>query len=166
MGQHEFFVNTNGTLFKQNPALRYAGNIPGIVNVSTRVGGAARQVLKEPETAGQISSPMDRYSIFARGTFDFTDNISLFMQGNMSEFDIDQILTYAPATSFWDAKIPRDAAHPIPAELAALLDSRALAVPPGQTPVPGSAASQPGLSNASSTTWARAGPRTTARCIR
>ena len=111
--------------------------------VQTRQGGAPAQVLSEPERAGQVSSPLDRYSIFARGTFDITDGLSAFVQGNMSSFKVNQILTYAPATSFWDAKIPYDAAHPVPAELATLLNSRALPVAPGQTPVPGSAANLP-----------------------
>ena len=125
-----FYVNTDGSLFKQNPARRYNSNVPGIKTVQTTVGGAARNVLAEPERNGQISSPLDRYSLFARGSFDITDNISAFIQGNMSSFEVNQILTYAPATSFWAANVPRDATHPVPTELAALLDSRAT---PGAT---------------------------------
>lgn len=125
-----FYVNTNGTIFKQNPAARYQGNVPGIKTVLTAVSGTTpgsivpRSVLAEPERNGQASSPLDRYSIFARGSFKINDNITAFVQANMSEFEVDQILTYAPATSFWAANIPRDATHPIPTELATLLDSR------------------------------------------
>lgn len=120
-----FYVNTDGSLFKVNPSLGYNSNIPGIKTVHTMVNGAPRDVLAEPERNGQISSPMQRYSIFARGTFDINDRVSAFVQGNLSEFDIDQILTYTPATSFWSVMVPRDADHPVPADLAALLDSRA-----------------------------------------
>jgi outer membrane receptor protein involved in Fe transport len=119
-----FFVNTDGTLFKQSPARRYNSNVPGVKTVQTVVAGAPRQLISEPEQDGQVSSPLERYSIFARGTFDINDNVSAFLQGNLSAFEVNQILTYAPATSFWAASVPRDADHPVPAELAALLDSR------------------------------------------
>jgi outer membrane receptor protein involved in Fe transport len=114
-----FYVNSDGSLFKQSPARRYNSNIPGIKLVTTN------NTLAQSDLTTQLSSPLDRYSMFARAHFDFNDNVSAFFQGNFSSFQVDQALGYAPATSFWAASIPVDAAHPVPAELATLLASRA-----------------------------------------
>ncbi len=114
-----FYVNTDGSLFKiSTPARRYNSNISG-VKLLTPTGNLA-----EPDRSGQVSSPLDRYSLFSRAHFDLNDNVTAFFQGNFSSFKVDQILGYSPATSFWSALIPRDAAHPVPAELATLLASR------------------------------------------
>jgi iron complex outermembrane receptor protein len=112
-----FYINRDGTLFKQSPAARYNSNEPGVKLMTNNALG-------QPEREGLISSPLERYSLFARGTYAITDGISAFVQGNLSSFQVDQVLTYAPATSFWGALVPRDADHPIPDELAELLDSR------------------------------------------
>jgi outer membrane receptor protein involved in Fe transport len=112
-----FNFNRDGTLFKNPPSTRFNSMEEGI---KAQTNGA----LGQPDRTGLVSSPLQRYSIFARGTFDINDNVSAFFQGNLSSIKVDSILGYAPATSFWGASIPRDAAHPIPAELATLLDSR------------------------------------------
>ncbi|MEJ1964877.1 MAG: TonB-dependent receptor [Gammaproteobacteria bacterium] len=112
-----FYFNRDGTLFKQSPARRFNSPEPGLKLQSNNALG-------EADRTGLASSPLTRYSIFSRGTFKFNDNVSAFIQGNLSSFTVSQILGYAPATSFWGAQVPRDAAHPVPAELAALLDSR------------------------------------------
>ena len=112
-----FYFNRDGTLFKQSPAIGYTGNDPSVKLMTNNALG-------QPEQNGLISSPLERYSLFARGTYAMTDHVSAFVQGNLSSFRVDQVLTYAPATSFWAALVPRDADHPIPPELAALLDSR------------------------------------------
>jgi len=113
-----FWFNRDGTLFKNPPANGFNSPEPGI---KLQDNGA----LGQPETAGLVSSPLERYSLFARGTYEINDNVSMFVQGNLSSFSVDSILTFAPATSFWAAPVPRDDAHPVPAELEALLDSRA-----------------------------------------
>jgi len=111
-----FYFNTDGSLFKASPAARFNSQQDGIKNVNG--------VLSQPETEGLVSSPLTRYSIFTRGTFEFNDKVSAFIQGNLSSIKVDSILTYPPATSFWSASIPRDGAHPVSPELATLLDSR------------------------------------------
>ncbi len=40
----------------------------------------------EADRTGMASSPLTRYSIFSRGTFKFNDNVSAFIQGNLSSF--------------------------------------------------------------------------------
>ena len=112
-----FYFNRDGSLFKQSPALRFNSPEPGL-KLQTN------NALGEGDRTGMASSPLTRYSIFSRGTFKFNDNVSAFIQGNLSSFTVSQILGYAPATSFWGAQVPRDAAHPVTPELAALLNSR------------------------------------------
>ena len=112
-----FYFNRDGTLFKQSPALRFNSPEAGLKLQSNNALG-------EGDRTGMASSPLTRYSIFSRGTFKFNDHLTAFIQGNLSSFSVSQVLGYAPATSFWGAQVPRDAAHPVPAELATLLNSR------------------------------------------
>jgi len=120
-----FYFNRDGSLFKQSPARRFNSMGPGIKL-------ARNNALAQPDRTPLASSPLDRYSIFARGNFTFNDHVSAFIQGNLSSIHVEGILGYAPATSFWGANVPRDADHPVPPELAVLLDSRTRVVN-GQT---------------------------------
>jgi outer membrane receptor protein involved in Fe transport len=129
-----FYFNRDGSLFKQSPARRFNSMEPGIKL-------ARNNALAQPDRTPLASSPLDRYSIFARGNFTFNDHVSAFIQGNLSSIHVEGILGYAPATSFWGAPVPRDAAHPVPTELAVLLDSRTRANPSGGAPI--SAANEP-----------------------
>lgn len=122
-----FFINPDGTLFKNtfvqnNPdasSFRYTGPMEGI---KRNVLG----MLVQPERSQNLSSPLDRYSVFGRAVFSFTDNLSMFVQANMSSTEVLTTSTVAPATSAtFNSEIPRDDnTHPIPPELKALLDSR------------------------------------------
>lgn len=112
-----FYFNRDGTLFKNAPATRFTSMEAGI---KQQTNGS----ISQPDTTGLASSPLQRYSIFARGRFALNDNVSAFVQGNLSSISVDGILGYAPATSFWGADIPRDDEHPVPDELRQLLDSR------------------------------------------
>ena len=69
----------------------------------------SNNALGQADRTGMASSPLTRYSIFSRGTFKFNDNVTAFIQGNLSSFTVSQVLGYAPATSFWGASVPRDA---------------------------------------------------------
>ena len=70
-----------------------------------------------------ITTPLDRYSVFGNAHFDITDNASVFLQANMSSMKVDTVLTFAPATSQWNATIPVDG-RALPPQLASLLASR------------------------------------------
>src|SRR5690606_24240786 len=70
-----------------------------------------------------VSSPLKRYSLFARATYDVTDTMQAFVQGNFTTVDVDQVLQYSPSTLGWGAMVPNDG-RAIPAELQLLLDSR------------------------------------------
>jgi iron complex outermembrane receptor protein len=77
---------------------------------------------------GFLSLPLTRYSLFANGHYDFNDNASFYVQAN---FDQNETRTqsggHSPAVLQWSVTIPRDAGHPVPTELATLLDSRVTA---------------------------------------
>jgi len=75
---------------------------------------------------GYLSSPLERYALFAAGYYEIADNIEFYVQGNFdqNETGTEQI-GYSPAFNQWSVNIPRDAAHPVPAELATILNARA-----------------------------------------
>lgn len=121
----EVYVNPDGTLFLNSSrvgALGYTGPLndefkllgPGTDNPGTLAANWMDQL---------VSTPLKRYAAFASATYELSDNMNAFLQANVSQMQVDTVLTYAPATSQWAATIPRDG-RPIPAELAALLDSR------------------------------------------
>jgi len=119
----DVYVNDDGTLYvpSNTPigAVGYTGPVDGRHIKIGENGNVVRNDL-----FSLISSPMERYSAFGRGTYEITDDIRFFIQGNFSDVKVDQILAYSPATQFWSATIPHDAAHPVPAELEALLNAR------------------------------------------
>ncbi|HXR51201.1 MAG TPA: TonB-dependent receptor, partial [Steroidobacteraceae bacterium] len=119
------YINFDGTLFLNtaaNPGIKYTGPIndefkrlgPGTTNNGSIAANNLNQAL---------TTPLDRYSIFGNAHFDITEHTTAFLQANMSSMQVDTVLTYAPATSQWNATIPVDG-RPIPAQLAQLLASR------------------------------------------
>ena len=116
-----FYVNPDGTLFTQcGPgAANYTGPVDG---VNTKIG--SNGCVQHNFTGGFMSSPLTRYSFFGRAEYNLTDDVTFYSQGMFSDVKVNQILNYAPATSFWIANPPNDAGHPVPPELATLLDNR------------------------------------------
>jgi iron complex outermembrane receptor protein len=77
-------------------------------------------------TEGYISLPLTRYSLFGNAHYDVNDNIEFYVQGNFNNTETFTQLGDAPsAFSQWSVTVPYDAAHPVPTELATLLNSRA-----------------------------------------
>ncbi len=70
------------------------------------------------------TTPMNRYSGFARFEYELTDGISAYGQVLYSHYDVDNVFIPLPAANFWSVAIPVDAAHPIPTELATVLAQR------------------------------------------
>jgi outer membrane receptor protein involved in Fe transport len=71
-----------------------------------------------------LSTPLERYSVFTRGTYDVTDNISVFSQLNYSTMEVGQSGNVPPAITVWQAPaVPRDG-RALPPVLNTLLDSR------------------------------------------
>ncbi len=113
-----FYLNHDGTLFKDVRALGYNG--PLNQQFKLQPNG----VLGENNLAELISSPMTRYSLLGRAHYDITEGTRLFSQVMFANTDVRSLSQPAGANSSFAASIPRDADHPVPAELAALLDSR------------------------------------------
>lgn len=137
-GGPTFYFNTNGTVFSgatgfgvQGGAGAYAytgpvnGSSVAYVNVIDQYsGGAVEQALKTNDTDFYVESPLRRYSIYESGHYDFNADLSVFFNANYSQ---ENVKTSTFPTSFisgWSVEVPYDAAHPVPAELAALLNSR------------------------------------------
>jgi iron complex outermembrane recepter protein len=120
----QIFFNPDNTVFQSSPnAIGYDGPLDGTIKL-LNPDALGRRVLSEVETQGLISSPMERYSAFGRATYAITDNINSSIQATFSSIEIDSVLVFSPAVTFWDATIPHDAAHPVPEELEILLNSR------------------------------------------
>jgi iron complex outermembrane recepter protein len=119
------YVNPNSTLFLNSAANRgvgYAGPVNDQFKIlgagTTNPGAVAANNLNQA-----ITTPLDRYSVFANAHYDVTDNTTVFLQANVSSMSVDTVLTYAPATSQWNATIPVDG-RALPPQLATLLASR------------------------------------------
>ena len=96
-----------------------------------------------------LSLPLKRYSMFASGHYDISDHVTAYLQGEFVEDETHTTLGSNPAVNQWGVFIPYDAAtngagatiqqtnsvtgitttiaspHPVPAQLATLLNSRA-----------------------------------------
>jgi iron complex outermembrane receptor protein len=128
----DFHFNADGSAFIMQGGLGYNGPIaPQTLQYKRQSNGNLTGNFIE----GLVSSPLERYSVFARSTYEVTDNMQAFVQGNFTSVDVDQVLAYSPSTQFWGASIPNDG-RAVPAELQTLLDSRADFDPDGPGPAP------------------------------
>jgi outer membrane receptor protein involved in Fe transport len=121
----EVYVNPDGTLFLNSAANRGIG-YTGPQNDEFKIlgSGTANPGTVSANNLNQaITTPLQRYSVFGNAHFDINDNASVFLQANMSSMQVDTVLTFAPATSQWNATIPVDG-RALPPQLAALLASR------------------------------------------
>jgi outer membrane receptor protein involved in Fe transport len=70
------------------------------------------------------SLPLTRYSAFGNVTFEVAEGVQAYTQLMYTRYNSTTAGGAPVAASSWSVLIPRDAAHPVPAALAALLDSR------------------------------------------
>jgi len=111
-----FFLNDDGTLYAANGlgfgSLNGGPNLPGgTYRYNGPVDGTFRkrtadQGLSQNDTNAYISTPLERYSLFGRGNFGLTDNLSVFVQGNLAQTSVETISQYSPALGGWSANIP------------------------------------------------------------
>lgn len=138
-----FWVN-NGLLFTGNSGFGGTAPISGAapaVNGSTiayrnaLVAGTQTVIpqLKDNQTVGYIQSPLSRWSMMANGHYDINEWVTASFMADFSQTETNTLLT-APASfiSGWTVNVPYDSAtngvasgHPVPAQLATLLNSRA-----------------------------------------
>jgi iron complex outermembrane receptor protein len=125
-GADSFFVNPNkATLFLNTPAsgaVGYTGPQNDEFKIIQGVTGAGALNMNNMEAA--FSAPLERYSMFARANYDFSDSLGVYMQANFSNSTVVTNAAFSPALSQWNATIPRDG-RALPAQLNTLLDSRA-----------------------------------------
>ena len=119
------YVNPDGSLFLNTAANRGIGYTGPLNDEFKRLGSGTANpgsiAANNLNTA--ITTPLERYSVFANAHYDINDHVTAFMQGNMSSMKVDTVLSFAPATSQWNATIPVDG-RALPPQLAALLASR------------------------------------------
>jgi iron complex outermembrane recepter protein len=129
----DFYFNADGTAFIAEGGLGYNGLLaPQTLQYKRLSNGNLSGNFIE----GLVSSPLERYSLFARASYELTDNMNAFVQGNFTSVDVDQVLAYSPSTQFWGASIPNDGLRTIPSELQILLDSLPPVDPDGPGPAP------------------------------
>jgi iron complex outermembrane recepter protein len=122
----ELRFNLNGTPFIQNVGgLGYNGPANGALDAgrNSMVNRLSNGNLDQKYITQFASTPLERYSMFLRGTYDLTDNISAFMQANYTNTSVTTRGNLAPAITVWSVPIPRDG-RTLPAALNTLLNSR------------------------------------------
>ena len=116
--QQSLFNITGANIYNyQNPLFpRYA------IDSYTSLTG---KTVKQNFSADTLASlPLTRYSAFGNISYNVTDNIQFFTQLSYTHYNSTTIGGAPVAANTWRADIPRDAAHPVPAAFAALLNSR------------------------------------------
>ncbi len=127
----EFYFNPDGSIFLLGGrgvpgGYNYKGPLHkteidgmGYSGVRFEPNGQLQQVYMERN----LSSPLERRSAFGRATLDMSDDITAFVQANYSGVDVQQVSSYVPAITVWQAYVPVDGRE-IPEDLATLLASR------------------------------------------
>jgi outer membrane receptor protein involved in Fe transport len=118
-------VNPNQTLFYSGKGANGAG-APGYTGplqpgfkIQTSNGSLGANNLTAP-----LSLPLTRWALFESAHYDITDDITAYTEGSFTQTQAKTSVLASPAVQFWGAAVPHDAAHPVPAQLEALLNSR------------------------------------------
>jgi iron complex outermembrane receptor protein len=120
----EFRFDNSGNVFVTAQGRGYTGPLGALdAGRYTMVTKLFNGNIDQKYTTQFVSTPLERHSLFLRGRYDITDNISGFVQGNYSNIQVDTRGNLAPAVTVWQAPIPRDG-RALPAALNTLLDSR------------------------------------------
>ena len=117
-------VNPDQSLFFPGGAggvgvLNYNGPLQPGFKVQTSSGDLGANNLSAP-----LSLPLTRWSVFESAHYQITPNIEAYTEGSFTQTRVTTSVLASPAVQFWGASVPHDAAHPVPAELETLLDSR------------------------------------------
>ena len=125
----EIYFNSDGTPFVQPRGYGYNGptNCFDLEECGhyTGINRLTNGDLTQHFTEGYLSTPLERHSLFFRGTYEIADGISAYMQTNYSHVEVTTRGGIPPAITVWQApSVPRDG-RALPAALNTLLDSRA-----------------------------------------
>jgi outer membrane receptor protein involved in Fe transport len=83
----------------------YNGGIDGLYRKKT-----AANLLAENNIQEVLSIPQDRYSLFTKAHYDFSENVSFFTQGTFAKTSTISVSQFAPAVSGWGTLIPHGSA--------------------------------------------------------
>jgi outer membrane receptor protein involved in Fe transport len=146
-----FYFNNDGTVYTGTASLfganspggayRFNGTFDGAsvahVNVLDNTGlpfggGPVASAIKTNQTNYYVTSPINRYSMYGAAHYDFTDYLTGYVSGNYVSTHTSTVLFPTPFITGWGVVIPYDSGtngvaslHPVSAELATLLNSRA-----------------------------------------
>jgi len=118
-----FVVNPNGTIFvpgDREGALGAELNDNYEYKINQQSGTWGKNDL-----TSRMSNPLTRYSLFSSAHFDFTDDLRFYTQATFAENHGEYLSTPGLGQFTSAVAVPHDAAHPVPAELDSLLNSRA-----------------------------------------
>lgn len=101
-----FFVNADGTLFKNTTDGAYRYNGPTMDEYGTAVKVMDDGQLAKNQTDQLISIPMERYAMFGSGNYDITDDVSAFFQATFAQNTNRSILQYSPVSGNWGVDVP------------------------------------------------------------
>jgi iron complex outermembrane receptor protein len=108
----QYYMNSDGTLYKETAdgAYRYNGplvNEQGVTWRKREVSNASTNgQLRENELAEYLQIPLDRYSLFARGHYDLSDNLTAFADVLYSRSSTEQRQAASPMLGGWRASAP------------------------------------------------------------
>lgn len=63
-------------------------------------------ILRENNLEALTTVPLERYSMFAKGEYEFADNVSAYLRGNVAHSRTATATTWSPAVNNWVATIP------------------------------------------------------------
>jgi iron complex outermembrane recepter protein len=120
LNSHNFFFNDNGSLWSASslgfgtlgaPTAASPSNPGGTYRYQDGLDGTFRKRqanngLGQNELLQYRSTPMDRYSLFARGHFDLTEKLTAFVQGTLAQTKVDTLSQFSPAVGGWNTAIP------------------------------------------------------------
>jgi outer membrane receptor protein involved in Fe transport len=124
--QNSISVNPNQTLFYSGVGAN-GSHVPGYSgplgnNTGFKIQNSGTLGFSAPY--GYLSPPTTRWGTFGSASYDVTDHITAYMQGNYSWQQVQTQALASPAVQFWGPSVPVDGAHPVPTQLATLLASR------------------------------------------
>jgi outer membrane receptor protein involved in Fe transport len=124
----EIYFNADGTPFVQPKGYGYNGPLNCFDLEECGQFAGMKQLnngdLSQFFTEGYLSTPLERHSLFLRGTYEIADGISAYMQTNYSHIEVTTRGGIPPAITVWQAPaVPRDG-RTLPAALNTILDSR------------------------------------------
>jgi iron complex outermembrane receptor protein len=120
-----FRFNPDGTLWTTNGnnLYKFKGDIDGreyalqqIYDTTSGIQGQQINQLKWNNPEAFASSPQERYSIFANGNFEVTDNVKFFSRGVFAESKTRTLLFPANASTGWETSIPWNPATDSPVD--------------------------------------------------